>query len=277
MDCLVLALVGIVLALDTGANQVVESTLSTPWTKEQQGEEGRCLLHYAIAKTGSSSIRRWFKQQNGSTVCTARNPASNSCNVFSDHFGIGAAEHLASQDIAHGCYSFTVLRSPFERALSDLRYQQKQFGKSYDDNALIKLLSNPEALSDNQGDKYFDHMCRQLSGLTQTWDRWDARYAIDWSATCDVDRAKHFLKQMSFVGFMEGMDGVFAKLSHITGWQPPTASLVVNAGSHLKVRSDNVGKYTVGAKVVGLVKDKSQEGTVILVHSFDDSNSGRFQ
>lgn len=68
-------------------------------------------------------------------------------------------------------------------------------------------------LSDRDYDQYFDHVCRQFSGLEASWDRWDPRYGRNWSATCDAGRAQAAIGALDGVGFLEDFQGVLRLLA----------------------------------------------------------------
>lgn len=191
-----------------------------------------CLIVYHISKSGGESLHRWFTDNNvkfwthyhPSNELRPKYPTLNpksdrgphckftAADVYMGHWAPEVTQDLLAKDrLKRKCYEVTLLRNPLERTASQLFYSWRGVTQA----GLIgnlrpqkqnSSLNHPDPSKAGFGHDvrwYSNHICRQFSGLTKTYNVYDKKYGDDLNTTCDVARARAGLLRMDFVGFIE--------------------------------------------------------------------------
>lgn len=217
--------------------------LNTP----KNPNKDKCLIFYHVAKTAGETLHAWF-HDNGLKLWSHYRPTFDiepfndtrnlplsdrdlgtkflEADVYMGHWAPEVTNTLLSaKNLGRNCYEVTMLRDPLERATSMFFY-----GTLGNPVTLFKsMLKHPDMFMDHpdfnndQGNFlmdrrwYFDHICRQFSGLTTTWDEFDIAYGDKLNSTCNVERAKARLLKLDGVGFVEDIMVFVKKLGDMLG------------------------------------------------------------
>eukprot|EP00927_Polykrikos_kofoidii_P034316 TRINITY_DN29130_c0_g1_i1.p1 TRINITY_DN29130_c0_g1~~TRINITY_DN29130_c0_g1_i1.p1 ORF type:complete len:263 (+),score=20.26 TRINITY_DN29130_c0_g1_i1:211-999(+) len=186
-----------------------------------------CLILYHVGKSAGRFLWAWFNYMGlrlwtryGRLSSLNTPPPSGfspsvsflEADVYMGHWSPGVKSFLELHGMNRTCYEFTILRDPLERTLSNVFYSNP--GISLD--GIVHLLRHPD-VENRDHEMYFDHACRQFSGLEPTWDRFDPTYGRRWNGTCNLLLAKAALNELDFVGFVEDLERLLLKLREVLG------------------------------------------------------------